>query len=347
MARGCALLAALLMVSAGPAAAQEATLTYTVQASDKLIRLGERILRSPADWPEVARFNDLPDANRLQPGQTLRIPLRLLRSRGAPVRVVDVHGDVRAGGQPLAAGATLQEGAALTSAAGSSAVLELADGSRIQVMPQSRLEFPAHRHYLLPETGKTEDASWFASTLRLAQGALEAVADKAVLRAEPLKVLTPTGLVGIRGTHFRVGTASGFRPFTRTEVLQGRVNADNPAQNARADVDAGRGARIDPRIRGIVLVPLLPRPDLSGVPAEVRLGQARVPLPALGGAESLHVQVATDASFQRIVTEGTVLSGGFSLEGLAPGEWLLRVRAVDRNGIEGFDADRRVTLLAA
>ena len=112
-------------------AATEPSIGYTIQPGEKLIRLGQRLLKNPEAWPEVARFNKLGNANALKPGQTIQLPLRLLKPIPANAKVVSVSGDVQLGASPAAAGTVLVEGARLQTGANSSAVIELADGSRV------------------------------------------------------------------------------------------------------------------------------------------------------------------------------------------------------------------------
>ena len=105
-----AVAAALLLGTVCPALAAEAALAYTVQSRDTLIGLGKTLLVSPQAWPEVARLNRLPDPNRITPGQTLQVPLRLLRSAQAPARIVSVEGPVTLEGRPVRAGDEVQPG---------------------------------------------------------------------------------------------------------------------------------------------------------------------------------------------------------------------------------------------
>lgn len=48
--------------------------TYTVRAGDTLSRIAQRELGDAARWPELARLNNLRDPDRIQAGQTLRLP---------------------------------------------------------------------------------------------------------------------------------------------------------------------------------------------------------------------------------------------------------------------------------
>lgn len=351
--------AALLMLwalGAGAApAAEEPSLAYRVQPRDTMIGLGRQMLQPPSAWREVARINRLRNQNMILPGQTLQIPLRLLRSSEVPARIEGTEGDVRLGTAAARPGTELAAGQSLTTAAGSSAIIRLGDGSRIKLAPGSEVAIGEHRRFELkagtPQAGATADDGLFASTMRLVRGSIEVLASK-VLRAKPLEVQTPTAVIGVRGTEYRVhhdGTPAVAHP-TRTEVLEGRVRADLEAPTPAAaplgaDVAAGFGAALTAG-QAPVVAALLPAPDLSGVLARYERPLVRLALPA--GAQPTRVQVAADAAFDRVVFDERLPAGAAEarIGGLADGPWYVRVRRIDPAGIEGYDASRPFTLKA-
>ena len=123
--------------------------------------------------------------------------------RSAPAKLVSVTGDVRVDGTAALLGADLPEGQKLQNAEGSSAVLAMADGSRLRLPPSSLAEVAASRTHGGRSTEQGTSDGWFAGALRVLRGSVEVFATK-VLRAKPLEVITPTAVVGMRGTQFRV-----------------------------------------------------------------------------------------------------------------------------------------------
>lgn len=362
-------LLAIILVALGPAISLaqqgEPSLKYTVRPSDNLTRLSREMLTSPNAWNEVARYNQLKNANRIVPGQQLDIPLRFLRSQPANGRVISAHGEVTLAGQPVQPGALLSDGSQLKTGVNSSAVLELGDGSRIKLLPGSLAEVVSSRNYAMRDASASGSTNWFSGLMRLTTGALEAIAAKSALRATPLQVETPTSVIGVRGTEFRVAVdspalaASGTSPAStsaRTEVLEGLVRADNPAQQAGADLPVGTGAVIRPTDKQVKAVALLPAPDAAGLAAEVFKPAGNWPLPALAGAAAFRVQVASDAQFDTIVRDFKVGIGtggsdiGVSaaewagLASLDNGNWYARVRGIDAEGLEGFNAVKLIAV---
>ncbi len=337
---------ALAQGPAAPAVSQpsEPSLPYVVKPSDKLIRLSREMLNKPGDWNEVARFNRMKDPNFIKPGQRVDIPLRLLKSSPTSARVLSVSGDVTSGGATLVGNASVNEGAPVRTGPNSSAVLQLSDGTQVKLLPNTLAEVARSRDYALRDASASGSTTWFSGLIRLSQGALETLAAKLANRATPLQVETPTSLVGVRGTQFRVAFEDPASRNARTEVVEGEVRADNPAQQASANLPAGTGALIQPAEREIRVVKLLPAPDLSGLPAEVALPAGGWPLPSLAGAAAFRVQVAADAQFNQIVRDIKASGASVDLASLPAGNWNARVRGIDAQGIEGFDAVRQIVV---
>lgn len=317
---------------------------YTVNPSDKLIVMSRQLLTSPTDWKEVARFNGMKDPNAIRAGQVINIPLRFMQSRPAAGKIISTSGDVQLAGSQAAVGHAIAEGGKLQTGPNSSAVVELGDGSRVTLLPNTLAELVTSRHYATREVAKSGSTTWFSGLLRLAQGGLETLAAKAARRATPLQIETPTSTVGVRGTQFRVAFDDPAGNSARTEVIEGKVRADNPAQQSGADVPTGKGAVIKPAEKEIKVVNLLPAPDLAGIPAEVLKPQGAWPMPVLAGARAYRVQVASDEKFEKIVRDLKVENASADLATLANGSWFARVRGIDPAGLEGFDAVKAITL---
>ena len=322
-------------------AASEPMIAYAVSAHDTLIGLNRTLFATPRAWPEVARINRLADPNRIWPGQQLMVPTRLLRSKVVPATVASVFGDVRVGDQPAAAGAELDVGTPIRTGAGSTAVVVLADGSHVRLAPDTEGRLDEQRRFQVKATRSAIDDGPVAATLRLLRGSVEVFATK-VLRARPLEVSTPTAVIGVRGTSYRVRNdvapaqaARGEVDRSATEVLEGKVHAqvgESPA--AAADVPANFGATLEAG-RAPAVVPLPPAPDVSGVPALVQALPFALRLPGDG---PWRVQFADDAAFDHISVDLHVAAGDeIRVPDLADGLWHLRARRISPEGLEGLD----------
>ena len=351
------LAAALPTAFAAPSAGADAAaapddllLPYTVTSHDTLIGLNRTLFTEPGAWREVSRINHLPDSNRINPGQVLQVPARYLHSKVVPAQLLSVFGDVRIAGKPAAAGAALDVGDAIRTGDASSAVVQLADGSHVTLAPNTEGRLDEQRRFQIKATAAAIDDGLVAASLRLLSGTVEVFASK-VLRARPLEVSTPTAVIGVRGTVYRVrndltpATASASAVnASATEVLEGKVHAQvGTAAAQSADVPAGFGAPLEAGRKPVVL-PLPPAPDLGGVPASFDQLPLRLHIP---GTLPLRVQIADDAAFDHIQLDLHVDAGDdIRIPRLADGAWHLRARAISPEGLEGLDAVRDFQLHA-
>ena len=71
----------------------EPSLPYTIRSQDTLIKPSRDMLTTPQAWSQVAKFNQLADADVLVPGQKIDVPLRLLKSKAAASKVIIAEGE--------------------------------------------------------------------------------------------------------------------------------------------------------------------------------------------------------------------------------------------------------------
>jgi len=345
------------------ARADEPLLDFTIVRADTLYDLSHNVFVSPSAWREVARLNGLRNPDLITPGQVLRVPLRLMRPTLVNGRLVSVTGDVRIGDSAAAVGALLEEGQTVQTGVSSSTVIELADGSRLKLPPSSLASLAASRHYGArpyakitagaPDTSANmstataadvQPGGWFAGALRVLRGSVEVFATK-LQRAKPLEVITPTAVVGVRGTHYRVGLSGDAGASTHAEVLEGAVRFDVPVSTLGVDLTTGLGAIAGPGTSGPVVVNLLPAPDLSDLPTLFNRPVVRASLAPETGR--VRVQIAADESFDKTVRDQHFESGTeVRIVDLEDGQWYLRMRRVDDQGIEGYDSTRSFVLKA-
>ena len=335
------------------AATNEPFVRYTVQSHDTLQGLTRSLLNDPAQWPAVAKLNGLQNANRIYPGQTIDVPKSLLNFKNQPAspqpgKVISVQGDARVQGVAATPGTAVPEGAALQTGANSSLLVELGDGSRVQLMPRSLATVITQRTYQLRDPASSASTNWFSGAIRLVEGVLEALADKRANRATPLEVTTPTSQVGIRGTQFRVAYEDPASGVARTEVLEGKVITANSLQKVSADIPGGFGAALKPNERTIKVVPLLPALPESTLASQVQRstdGASAVwQVGSLAGASAYRAQIATDAAFEKLQIDIKSTSPSINLATLANGSYYARVRGIDPAGIEGFNAVRQIDI---
>jgi hypothetical protein len=335
----------------------EPYVSYTVKPSDTLQGLSRSLLTDPSKWGEVAKLNELKNPNLIFPGQVIDVPKSLLNLSSqprlaVPGTVLSVQGDVTIGGQQVQVGAPVPEGARLQTGPNSSAIVQLGDGSRLQLMPKTLADVVTQHGYAMRNPASSASTTWFSGAIRLVEGVLDTLAEKKASRLTPLTVTTPTSVVGVRGTNFRVAYEDPASGLARTEVLEGKVRSDNTAQKVGADVGGGFGAAFRPQDREIKIVALLPALADSLLPAEVLRASASSATPqraewavgTLAGAAGYRAQFSIDAEFAQIQSDIKSETPALDVTALANGSYYARVRGIDPSGIEGFDAIKLVQI---
>jgi hypothetical protein len=342
------------------AAMTEPYASYTVKAGDTVQSLSRSLLNDPGQWAELARQNGMANPNAVQTGQVIEIPKSLLNLGSQPRiaavgRLVSTVGDVKIGGQSVQAGVPVAEGARIETGANGSALVELGDGSRMQLMPKTLADVTSQHGYALRDPASSASTTWFSGAIRLVSGVLDTLANKQAQRATPLAITTPTSVIGVRGTHFRVAYEDPATGTSRAEVLEGKVQANNPTQQASADLATGYGAAIKPQEREIKAVLLLPALASTALPKEVlrivgdhnEPEQALWTLGRLAGANGYHAQFAADEQFAALQGDFKSVAPVLDVRALANGGYFARVRGIDPAGIEGYDALQRVEIKTA
>ncbi len=325
--------------NSGHAEAEPAYLHTTVRG-DTLIGLGRRFLAEPQRWPELARANGVKVVNRIPAGGVLRIPLRLMALEPVPATVTAVNGEVRtagpAGDAPVVVGQNLPPGSELRTGNGNTTV-RLVDGTVLRLRAASRLQ--------IEESSRVPQAGVVRSGVVLREGQVEVQARPAPAGQPGFRINTPQGVLGVRGTEFRVHADAPAR-VTRSEVLEGVVAANGAPQQPGQRVYAGFGVVVDSSGTVSLPVKLLPAPTLQQLPALQERPLVRFSLPALQGAVAYRAQVSADTGFERVLVEQQSPSTDLRLADLPDGDYVLRLRGVDTNGLQGQNADHRFRLKA-
>jgi hypothetical protein len=322
-----------------PLSAQAADWLYLTVPGDTLSEIGQTYLKSMRDWPKVQAANGVPIPERLPANTRIKIPVELLKVTPAPVMVTAVTGNVRykpEGGrfEKLTAGAQLSGGESVLSGPRSSATYRFADGTVLTQQATSKLTFGRLMAY-----GKTGMVS---TELSLDSGRLEARAGKQLAPAGGFRVRTPIAVAGLRGTDFRLNVSEDGK-FLRNEVTEGAVGV--AAQGREVKVEAGFGTLAEAGKPPEPPRALLPAPAADGLALVIE----RLPLSfawqAVPDAAAYRAQVARDATFTEVLLDDVVTVPGVTWrDNLPDGRYQLRLRAIDRAGLEGANRDHAFEL---
>ena len=321
--------AAVPALAVAQTAILEGEFIYHTQARDTLIGLSRRLLQQPRRWRDLQVRNHVAVARRMPIGTAIRIPYSWLRMTPETASVAGVAGSVVQAGNPLAAGEVLSQGSLIETGADGSVTLDLADGSVITLQKSSALQLDEMQR--VDGAGAAHDIR-----LKLQSGRLESVV-KPHGDVGRFEIVTPVAVSAVRGTHFRTSFSDDSARAT-TETLQGSVAV--AGATAAVSVPAGFGTLVDHAAAPLPPVTLLPPPDLSALPTSYSLPLLNISWPAVAGASAYRLQVASDPDFHTIARDLRSPQPSAGVPAPPDGNYWLRVRSIDRFGLEGPDAVR-------
>lgn len=330
-----------LTMAAAAVSAGEPVFTHVVTREETLIALSRRLLADPRQWPQLQQHNRIADARRVPVGTVLKIPVRLLATEPVPARVLSASGGVSGPqGVAVAAGQALPQGARLQAGDGGQATLQLVDGTVLRLRAGSAVQVETSRR--LPGSGGA------LSGVKVEDGQVEVQAQKRPGAGAPgFQISTPQGLLGVRGTEFRV-SVDARAETTRNEVLEGQVMTEGRDGRAGRSVAAGFGVVVDRSGTVTPPVRLLAPPDVSAWPALQERVLVRFPIRPQPAVVAYRAQVAAaaDPAFERVLQDVRSTGAELRLVDLPDGDYRIRVRAEDAQGLQGRDALHLFTLKA-
>lgn len=309
-----------------------APIEYTIRGGDTMIGISRRYLLQ-GDRLEVQRalweYNRLANQNSIRPGQVIRIPGNWMRNEAGPTTLERVEGDVRSGTQALIPGSSLSPGDGVRTGKDGFATIRLADGSTLELKPDSEVVLESVRKSPLAEGSEAK--------FLLRSGRAEAAVQKRPAGGARFEVRTPIAVAAVRGTRFRVASDAARQTAT-SEVLEGVVEVADNANLGRVSVAEGFGTRVKSGEPPAEPRALLPAPRLwTGIRLSLR-SPVTLNFTSLPGATGYRVLVARRADFAEVIYSEVVGSNQIPLPEMANGPYFLKVRGIDDLGLEGRDA---------
>ncbi len=332
-------LAAVLLVLLSTAALADDWI-YTVRPGDTLWDLCDIHLSSTKYWEPLQRHNNISDPLSIKTGTRLKFPIAWLRHQPATALVTALQGEARlvsasdGSTRPLTNNTRLFSGDRVITGADGNLNILFADGSELLVLSGSEIVMDSLSAY--DTTGMID------TRVRLQGGRVDTRVKPGKGPGSRFHIITPAAVAAVRGTRFRV-SADTDKPLARSEVTEGKVGVSG--SGAARLVPAGFGTLTEAGKPPQAPRELLPAPDLSPLPALLD----RLPLQFTWGsvenATGYRFQVATSSRFDQLLADSTSQQQTATAD-LPDGEYVLRVRAIDKDRLEGLDAMRVFTVKA-
>lgn len=334
---------------------------YTVRPEDRLWGLAEKFCGTHSRWLDIAEYNNLPDPTNLAAGTRLRIPLNWLIEEPAVVRVVYARGDVRivhasalaavtavatAGNSSAAAannpqemlesfvkpfteivGAELGIGSKITTGQQSYANVAFADGSTMQIGPDSEVQFDTLSAY--------KDTGMVDSRIRINRGSTASEVEHQDGPGSVYRISTPLGVAAVRGTEFRTRSVDGAN---FVETTGGSV--DFIASTGISNVAGGFGLKAD--ATGTSVEALIDPPRITA--AKTYGVSDNLVWEAQGDAAHYLVRVYSGPDLSEVLAQASVPDTQYALASIGPGSYVLGVRGIAASGLQGLEAIQALTV---
>jgi hypothetical protein len=313
---------------------------YTVAPGDTLIGLSARLMKPSMDWTNLQQHNRFASPQRIRPGAKVRIPVAWLRSDATVAKVVTAQGPVvvRRGMNAIdasAAGTELLPGDRVETGSQSTLAVLFVDGSRMVVAPNSKVLLENLLVY--GKSGITE------TRLRIEEGAIDSKVKPMSLPSSKYVVTTPVFNLGVRGTEFR----ARFDPKTQlafNEVLEGKVVTRG--KSSEVPVGAGFGTLALINTEPKPPIKLLDAPQLRGIAKNFDQLPLTMAWEPETNAAGYRAKVFQNQALERQLLEGVFEKPAASWADLPDGSYVLQVRSIDVNGLEGEGTTRDFILKA-
>ncbi|GAA0209689.1 hypothetical protein GCM10009123_16380 [Kangiella japonica] len=311
---------------------------YTVRKGDTIWGLSHKYLKDPLKFQDIQKYNNVKLDRQLPPGVTLKFPMEYLKFAPAEVNVNSINGEayfVRRGVRtPLTEEQKLVLDDILVTKKDSSVALLFADGSELLLGENSELIFDVQTKW--GETGMVD------SRVRLMQGSAEGRVEKLRGPGANFEVQTPSAVATVRGTEFRVRLDKENEGIVFNEVNEGTVSVQ--LHENKESVKEGYGLITSAKLPLTKPKELLPEPKWVNPRSKYPGHPVTVTWQPIDEAISYQVELFKDKELTVLEYKATVNTHQFTLPEVEVGEYSLRLRAIDKDGLQGLNATHHFTI---
>lgn len=311
---------------------------YTVRKGDTIWGLSHKYLKDPLKFQEIQKYNNVEFDRQIPPGVTLKFPMEYLKFAPAEVEVTAINGTahfVRRGAkEQLKLEHKLVLNDILSTEKDSSVALLFADGSELLLGENSELAFDVQTKW--GETGMVD------SRMRLMKGSAEGRVKPLIGPGANFEVQTPSAVATVRGTEFRVRVDESDSGVVFNEVDEGIVSVQ--LHENKTSVKQGFGLKTATNLPLTKPKALLPEPIFVNPQKKYPGHPVTLTWQPIDGAKAYSIELFEDAAMTKLVHKEKLALNQVQLPSVPLGQYSVRVRAIDREGLQGLNSSYRFTI---
>ncbi|WP_251358787.1 FecR domain-containing protein [Kangiella sp. TOML190] len=333
------LIAGLIVTAALPIFAKD--WLYTVRKGDSASAIANKYLTNPYRIDDILRYNQLVPGEDLTAGSVIKFPLNSLKFGPARVSVLSVQGEVNLVrgdlSQALETSSSIKLGDKVITGEDASTTLRFADKSELLLGSSSELIFD-----VLTRWGRT---GMVDSRMRLMKGSVEGRVETLQGPGAHFEVHTPSAVATVRGTEFRVRVDGNNTKVSYNEVSEGKVKVENKVSEEL--IPQGFGLVSEQGKQADKPIELLSAPTLNDPQANFPSLPVRISWQADSAAVGYRYELFKGSDINQQIATDKVTDTAINMNQLAAGDYTVRLRKIDSNGLEGLNRVHRFTLNGA
>ena len=302
---------------------------YTLKKDDNLWNISEQYLDNLSHVKQLQTLNHIKDPWHIPPGTKITIPEKWLKKYPTLARVTHIQGQAQLiekniqGSKAVKVGTLVISEDEIITEADSTVIVQFLDGSQLALQEKS--------HLAINNLGVYESTPMTTTELNLKKGRLETKVAPKKGSASQFKIRTPLSTTSVRGTEYRMMVK---KKQAIVEVLEGSVAVKGSQQKHLVKAGFGLVSSAQGKNKPIKL---LEAPDTSTVPVVFEKNPLQFQLNRDTLAAAYRLQVSDNRHFQQMLFDKTLTSDILRGVNLADGDYYLRLRAIDAQGIEGHN----------
>ncbi len=321
-----------------------------VESTDTLRSLSKTWFGTAGLWRHIAEYNALDPSVPLIEGQFIKVPVAATVPRQF-ARIIYSHGDntitrapfersglIKAAAspdtsgkpEPLKRGDRVYINDTISTASDGFISIEFNGGSSANLEPSTSMT--------LTTLDCPKDAEQCLIALDVPKGNLGVDVTPRVGQKTGFQITSPYATAAVRGTSFDFSASEGLLLVGVTEG-----NVDVIAFNEPLNVKTGFGVKTKEGEAPGKPVALLDAPAFFSHANRVT-SEDQVSWGASGGAAAYRLTLSSDESGRQVLQSADVERAAYALPSLSPGDYYLTVRALDGDGLAGFEAQAMLSV---